>query len=299
MYHRGAGAALNSAAMMPAHRPFEKARAPRGLNQNAMGHLRRISGLSAIWAAAAMAAFASFPAAAQDTAPAPAAAPAAAAAETRSEFERKLDGLRRPNEVLAFFGLKAGDVAGEYLAGGGYYAKIMAGIVGPKGSVIAFNPPSFLQSEGALKNWAELTARPDNISLQLRGNSDFAAADNSFDFMMMHLVYHDVYFESAQFGMLRADPDVFLAKLYKAMKPGGIVAIVDHVGPAGDTRAIVDATHRIDPATVKADFARAGFRLAAESDMLAKPDDDISKSVFDPSIRGETNRFMLKYVKPQ
>lgn len=262
-------------------------------------HIRKIKAvLTIIVTASGLAAFAATPAMGQGAASPTATAQPQSSPESRTETERKLDASRRPAEVLSFFGLKAGDVAGEYLAGGGYYAKIMAGIVGPTGRVVAFNPPSFLQSEGALKNWAELTARPDNIVLQLRGTSDFAAPDNSFDFMMMHLVYHDVYFESAQFGMVRADPDVFLAKLYKAMKPGGVVAIVDHVGPAGDTRAIVDATHRIDPATVKADFARAGFRLEAESNLLAKPDDDVSKSVFDPSIRGETNRFMFKFIKP-
>ncbi len=254
--------------------------------------------LTAVLAATSLATFTATPAKGQVN-PSPAAAPQPeTSAEARTIFEQKLDGLRRPSEVLAFFGLKAGDVAGEYLAGGGYYAKIMAGIVGPAGRVIAFNPPTFVQSEAALKNWAELTARPDNIFLQLKGTSDFSAADSSFDFMMMHLVYHDVYFENAQFGMVRADPDVFLAKLYKAMKPGGIVAVVDHVGPAGDTRAIVDATHRIDPVTVKADFARAGFVLEAESNLLAKPGDDISKNVFDPEIRGETNRFMFKFKRP-
>ncbi len=226
------------------------------------------------------------------------AAPAAAQTPApRSPGELKLDVSRRPAEVLAFFGLKEGDVAAEFLAGGGYYAKVMAPIVGATGKVVAFNPPSFLQSEGALRNWADLLAQPDNIELQLKGTSDFAAADNSFDFAMMHLVYHDVYFESAQYGMLRADPDVFLAKLHRAMKPGGIVAVVDHAGLPGDTRAIVEATHRIDPATVKADFARAGFVLVATSDMLAKTGDDYNVNVFDPSIRGGTDRFMFKFMK--
>lgn len=226
-------------------------------------------------------------------------APAAVGTPTqRTPVEQKLDASRRPAEVLAFFGLKEGDVAAEFLAGGGYYAKVMAPVVGASGKVVAFNPPSFLQSEGALKNWAELLAQPDNIELQLKGTSDFAAPDNSFDFAMMHLVYHDVYFESAQYGMLRADPDVFLAKLLRAMKPGGVVGVVDHAGLPGDTRAIVEATHRIDPATVKADFARAGFVLVAESSMLSKPGDDYNVNVFDPSIRGGTDRFMFKFMKP-
>ncbi len=226
------------------------------------------------------------------------ATPAAAQpAPTRTPIEQKLDASRRPAEVLAFFGLKEGDVAAEFLAGGGYYAKVMAPVVGASGKVVAFNPPSFLQSEGALRNWADLLAQPDNIELQLKGTSDFAADDSSFDFAMMHLVYHDVYFESAQYGMLRADPDVFLAKLFRAMKPGGVVGVVDHAGLPGDTRAIVEATHRIDPATVKADFARAGFVLVATGDLLAKPGDDYNVNVFDPSIRGGTDRFMFKFMK--
>jgi predicted methyltransferase len=224
------------------------------------------------------------------------AAPAATVVP-RTPVEMKLDASRRPAEVLAFFGLKEGDVAAEFLAGGGYYAKVMATVVGASGKVVAFNPPSFLQSEGALRNWADLLAQPDNIELQLKGTSDFSAEDNSFDFAMMHLVYHDTYFESAQYGMLRADPDVFLAKLYRAMKPGGVVGVVDHAGSPGDTRAIVEATHRIDPATVKADFARAGFVLVATSDLLAKPGDDYSVNVFDPSIRGGTDRFIFKFMK--
>ena len=83
------------------------------------------------------------------------------------------------------------------------------------------------------------------------------------------------------------------------MKPGGIVAIVDHVGPAGDTRALVEKLHRIDPATVKADMAAAGFVLEAESDMFANPEDDVNKLVFDPSVRGKTNRFVMRFRKPR
>ena len=89
-----------------------------------------------------------------------------------------------------------------------------------------------------------------------------------------------------------------LKALFAAMKPGGIVAIVDHIGPAGDTRAIVDKLHRIDPATVKADFARAGFVLDGESNLLRNPADDHRLMVFDPSLRGHTDRMVLRFRKP-
>jgi predicted methyltransferase len=83
------------------------------------------------------------------------------------------------------------------------------------------------------------------------------------------------------------------------MKPGGVVGVVDHIANPGDTRATVDKLHRIDPATVKADFKRAGFVLEGQSDMLRNPADDHSLNVFDPKIRGTTDRFAFKFRKPR
>jgi predicted methyltransferase len=84
------------------------------------------------------------------------------------------------------------------------------------------------------------------------------------------------------------------------MKPGAVIGVIDHVAaPNSDTRAMVEKMHRIDPDVVKADFKRAGFVLAGSSDMLRNPADDHSKLVFDPAIRGKTDRFVLKFKKPR
>jgi predicted methyltransferase len=141
-----------------------------------------------------------------------------------------------------------------------------------------------------------MLAREPNVKLV----TDFRAsmAPNTYDFAMIHLNYHDFYWESEKFKVPRTDPNQVLAALYAAMKPGGIVAIVDHVGPAGDTRAIVDKLHRIDPETVKADFQRAGFVLDGQSDMLRVSADDHTKNVFDPAVRGKTDRFVMRFKKP-
>jgi predicted methyltransferase len=78
------------------------------------------------------------------------------------------------------------------------------------------------------------------------------------------------------------------------------VAVIDHVAtPGGDTREVVEKYHRIDPATLRADFERAGFVLEAQSDLLRNPADDHTKNVFDPSIRGRTDRFMYRFRKPR
>ena len=96
------------------------------------------------------------------------------------------------------------------------------------------------------------------------------------------------------------DPDAWLKNLYAAMKPGGIVGVVDHVAsPNSDTRATVDKLHRIDPKVVAADFKRAGFKLVGTSDMFRNPADDHSLLVFDPKIRGKTDRAVFKFKKPR
>ena len=215
---------------------------------------------------------------------------AAVAAKERPAEAVALDASRRPVEVLSFMRLKPGMKTFDLLTGTGYYAEIMGRAVGPTGSVVAYSPASY--NPEPIK-----AARVPNVKFVTSPAEAFVP--NSYDFAMIHLNYHDFYFESEKYNIPRTDPDVVLKTLFAAMKPGGIVAVIDHVGPAGDTRAIVDKAHRIDPATVKADFARAGFVLDGESSLLAMKDDDHSKNVFDPAIRGKTDRMTLRFKKPK
>ena len=221
---------------------------------------------------------------------------AAVAAKDRPAATTALDASRKPVEVLSFLGLKKGMKAFDLITGTGYYAEIMGHVVGPKGSVTAFSPAKY-NPEPIKAAFATLVTRTPNVRFTTSPMEAFAP--NSYDFTMIHLDYHDFYFESEKFNIPRTDPDVVVKTLFAATKPGGIVAVVDHVGPAGDTRAIVDKLHRIDPATVKADFLRAGFVLDGSSDVLHMPSDDLSKNVFDPAIRGKTDRFVFRFKKPR
>ncbi|MEP2101133.1 MAG: methyltransferase [Parasphingorhabdus sp.] len=223
---------------------------------------------------------------------------AAVAAPGRTEADVKLDISRKPAETLAFMGLETGDAVLDIFAGGGYYSEVMGAAVGSAGSVVAVNPPQFVSSDAAKAKWAGIATRQPGVSLKPSQLGDYTPEPDSFDFAMMHLIYHDLYWESEKFKVPRMDPAAFLTKLYAGMKPGGIVAVIDHVGNAGDTRAVVEKTHRIDPATAKADFEKAGFVLETESDMFVNSDDDLEKNVFDPSVRGKTNRFVMKFRKP-
>src|SRR5437763_4820540 len=96
------------------------------------------------------------------------------------------------------------------------------------------------------------------------------------------------------------NPDAFLKAVYASMKPGATIGVIDHVAaPNSDTRATVEKFHRIDPNVVKADFKRAGFVFVGESKLLANPSDDHNVLVFDPKVRGKTDRFVFKFKKPR
>ena len=223
----------------------------------------------------------------------------AVAAPGRPADAVKLDNGRKPAEVLAFLGLKPGMAAADVMTGSGYWAEIMANVVGPKGKVTAFEPSQFYNDPEEQKVWKALTERRPDIELVRYPFEAFSAGGRRFDMAIINLNYHDLYWESAKYGIPRSDPQAFLKELFAAVKPGGVVGIIDHAGPAGDTRAIVEKLHRIDPATVKADFAAAGFIFEAQSPLLANPADDHSKLVFDPAVRGRTDRFLFRFRKPR
>ena len=224
------------------------------------------------------------------------AAVAAKAARTPDNVER--DAARKPAELLAFLGLEQGMKVLDPFGGNLYWAEIVAPAVGPKGSVTIWEPAQF-NDDKAKKAFAAFDAAHPNVSLI---SSPFEApnfAPNAYDFALINLDYHDVYWTNAEYKIVRMEPQAWLKTLYAAMKPGAVVGVVDHAAKAGsDPRASVEAMHRIDPAVVKADFKRAGFVLVGESDMLRNPADDHSIGVFDKRIRGKTDRFVLKFKKP-
>jgi predicted methyltransferase len=235
-------------------------------------------------------------------APAALAAPADFAAGVQSPGRPadaiELDASRKPAEILSYLGLEKGQRALDLFTGSGYYAEIMGKAVGPEGTVVAWEPANFHDGESQ-KKWTALQARVPNARLLVSDATAIDLPTDSFDFVLMHMIYHDLYWESAKYKFPRLDPDAVLKKVYAATKPGGVVGVVDHVAAAGgDTRAVVEKLHRIDPKVIRADFERAGFVFEGESDLLRNASDDHSKLVFDPSVRGKTDRVVYRFRKP-
>lgn len=211
----------------------------------------------------------------------------------RSAADRALDAGRMPAEVLAFADIKEGAVVADFMAGGGYYSQLLAEQVGPHGRVYAINPRGFHNAN----DWAPITAKYSNIRVMPVAPQNMLIAPGSVDVVFAHLVFHDLYWESEKFKFPRLDPDFVLANWFAGVKPGGSVIIVDHVGPKGDPRGVTAKFHRINPAITIAAMERAGFVLESQSDLLRRSNDDGTKNVFDPEIRGKTDRFMFKFRK--
>lgn len=224
----------------------------------------------------------------------------AVANPARSEAYRALDANRQPAAILAFAGLRPGMRVLDIGTGGGYFTEVIADAVGPDGSVVGWNGPAFAARPNVMRALGRIRERYPRTTFYATPTTAMALPAGRFDLVFLHLTYHDFYWESADFGLARVEPRAVTAALFAATRPGGTVVVVDHVAAVGrDTRAEVDATHRIDPAVVRADFEAAGFEFDGESDVLRRTDDDHSLRVFNPAIRGKTDRFMYRFRKPE
>ncbi len=219
---------------------------------------------------------------------------AALAAGDRSDAEKQRDAGRKPAEVVAFLAIVPGMTVVDLLAAGGYYTEVLSVAVGAKGKVYAQNPPRLLQMrEGAADK--ALTARLEggrlsNVERLDLDLAEIALAPNSVDAAITALNFHDIYNGSGVEAVAG-----FLNKVYSILKPGGVLGIIDH---HGNEDADNKDLHRIHESLVLAAIEASPFELDASIDMLRNPDDDHTLNVFDESIRGKTDRFVLRLRKP-
>lgn len=241
----------------------------------------------------------------QPAGPEPAAAPAASvyeaavANDARPEADRARDAQRKPADVLEFVGIAPGMKVLDMFSGGGYYTEIMSYIVGDNGMVVAHSNEAYLGFVGEEFEQRYLGGRLPNTEILMAENNELSLESASFDAIMLVLSFHDLYFENVDDGWPAIDVDAFLAELYKGLRPGGVVGIVDHRAASGTPVETVASLHRIDPAIVLETMTKAGFTQEAGSDMLRNPNDDLSLSVFDDAVRGKTDRFVMRFRKPE
>ena len=219
---------------------------------------------------------------------------AAVADKGRPEADTKRDADRKPAEMMAFAGVKPGSVVADFIPGGGYFTRIFARTVGPKGRVFAVTnpPPANAATPPAIFG---IAADPQygNITVVQTGVANFTLPQQ-VDVFWTAQNYHDLFARARNVDISKVDK-----MIYDAIKPGGVFIVLDHAAAPGTPIDPDDKLHRIDPAHVKAQLISSGFKLESESKILANLADDHTKSVFDPAIRGKTDQFILKFRKPK
>ena len=221
------------------------------------------------------------------------------AAPSRSAADRERDTREKPAEVLALAKFRRGDTVADILAGGGYYSEILSGIVGPQGKVLLVNNPGY---DGfGKKGYTERLAgnRLPNVQHIVGPSDALGMGENVLDGAVIVMSYHDLYWVDDKQGWPKVDAGQFLDQITRALKPGSVLLVVDHSAKQGTGSADAQTLHRIDEQFTIADFRRHGLEWEAAIPVLRNADDDRSKNVFDPAIRGKTDRFVHLYRKPK
>jgi predicted methyltransferase len=221
----------------------------------------------------------------------------AVAHDARPEADRQRDANRKPAQVLEFFGIEPGMKVVDVFAGGGYYAEILSYAVGQEGEVALYNNGGWDGFVGAgVAERLEGNRLPNVQSVVMEAN-ELALEDDYYDAAVFVLGFHDLYYEDEP-SWPAIDADNFVERLYRMIKPGGILGIVDHAAESGVSVAVANTLHRIDPGIIRSDLISAGFEFVGESDILRNSNDDRSKPMSDPSVRGKTDRVVMKFRKP-
>jgi predicted methyltransferase len=216
----------------------------------------------------------------------------------RSDKDRQRDPLRKPDQVLQFFGVKRGANALDLFSGGGYYTELLSYVVGDTGHVVAHTNAAYANFVGdeAITRYAE--RRLPNVELLAAENNELLLPANRFDVVMLVLAYHDIYYVAPDDGWPKIDGPALPAELYKGMKPGAVLGIVDHAAARGAPQETGNTLHRIDPQLARSEIEKAGFVFEEAADMLRNANDDHSLNMADPAIRGRTDRFVMRFRKP-
>ncbi len=207
----------------------------------------------------------------------------------------KRDDARKPAAILEFAQIKPGDKAIDFIMGGGYFTRLLARTVGPKGRVYAYQPAEFIKFRAQYAEEQNIVAGAYANVTPLNNSLGALNFPESVNLIFTAQNYHDLHLAAFPAGAV----DAVNAALFKALKPGGVLLIIDHVAVAGSGARDSNTLHRIDPGTVKAELEKAGFKFEAESPLLRNPDDPHTQLVFDAAIRGKTDQFVYRFRKPR
>jgi len=214
----------------------------------------------------------------------------------RPDDQVKLDATRRPDLTILFSEAKTGDRIADVMPGNAYFARILSDVVGPSGHVYAYIPTEQIAHcsprEIAGTQAVVRDSSYRNVTLLTSSLADFHLP-KKLNVIWMSQSYHDLHD-----SFLGPANVAYINKaIFDALKPGGILLIIDHVAESGSGLRDTETLHRIDPIRMKNEIEAAGFVLESQNDALRNSDDDHKRSIFDPSIRGRTDQVLFKFRK--
>ncbi len=250
------------------------------------------------------------------------------ASPDRTAADRTTDQRRKPDQMIAFFGVRPGMTGLDISAAGGYTTELLARAIGPTGTVYGQSAPPDpnrkppAQAEGNANPTAMPAApaaapppppvrRTSAESLTLRAETMRAAGTKAaaivpvlqkfdspvpadlaaakLDIVTLIFNYHDL-------GHMGVDRAAMNRAVFAALKPGGVYVIADHAGRPGTGISEAGTLHRIEEAFLKNEVEAAGFKLAAVGDFLRNPNDPKDRNTPEPAQ--PKDQFVVKFVKP-
>jgi predicted methyltransferase len=200
-------------------------------------------------------------------------------ADSRPMEDKMRDGARRPYQVMMLLGVEEGMTVVDVGAGGGWYTRVLSAAVGSSGTVHA----QFGSRGGDAQR--ALAAELGNVEpvFEDLGAMDADVADVAVTALNIH-----------HMNAARGEP--YMRDIYRILKPGGVAAIIDHVGDPSMNNAQL---HRLPIADARTWIEAAGFEIVEESDILSQNADDHTLSATDPRLGRNPDRFLFVVRKPE
>ena len=228
---------------------------------------------------------------------APSTIDAAVSDPARPATDTSRDAGRHPAALLAFAGIHPGMTVVDMLPGNGYFTRIFARAVGPKGRVYAYFGTQYdarLKGRGQDPDmqFTDLKAIYPNLDV-IHGSLESFVTPEAVDLVWTSDNYHDMH--NKQYAM---DPAKVNKAIYASLRHGGLYIVVDHRAVKGGGAGTPEALHRMDEDIAKQEIEAAGFKLVGESKILTNPSDDDRKRVFEAGEHDHTDQMVLKFRKP-
>jgi predicted methyltransferase len=230
---------------------------------------------------------------ARDNSALPAYIAAAISDSARPASDTERDADRKPGATLAFAGVKPGQQVLELAPGRGYYTRLLSAVVGPKGKLYVVSSPPRPDAPPGPSPVQKIADDPhySNVTVIVSRVGELKPPEG-IDVVWTSQNYHDFH------NIPNVDVATINRTMFQALKPGGIYLVLDHSAEAGSGTRDTNTLHRIDVNTVKQEVESVGFKLIGESNILSNHADPRTAKVFDPSIQGHTDQFILKFRKP-